>query len=119
MGTPLYSKKPTLIGHRQTSDENLIKFGFADLGVVSDRILQQQNWNKRYHIDKFSMARNNPKAGKPVTILKNVEFQSTIFKMLPRQPDVTWEFYTGGSRDPDSCNTGAGLVVYKNGIQTF
>ena len=39
--------------------------------------------------------------------------------MLPRQPDVTWEFYTDGSRDPDSCNTGAGLVVYKNGIQTF
>ena len=65
-------------GHRQISEENLIRWGFTETDIVSDRIPTKQNWDNKFQIDKRSFDTSNSRYGKPINEIKKGGIPETL-----------------------------------------
>ena len=116
---PLQDNWPTYQGHRQFNEETLIRWGFTDTTIRSDKIIQFQNWTTAFLIDEGSMDPKNPKAGIPDLDLRYVRDNAPRSITVPLHTTKQWDIYTDGSQDSGEYKAGTWLVLYCNGRDVY
>ena len=115
MRTTIASK----IGHRIFHMANLLKIGFTDIYVKSDRMPRKLSWYKFFTVNIDSMNPANKNFGKPLIDLDFMRLMATGPINLSINSQKTWEIYSDGSRNPETRAAGTGVVIYCNGLKMW